>query len=95
MWKVKCIEDFGTWCKKGIIIDISNETFFWAEKRGYVKGIKNLGLYGGRKPKDWISLGQWEKDIRKQERERILKIIDKHLFTEEEVYDGLVKEIKK
>lgn len=46
MWKVKCLKDFGYWAKVGEIIELSNGRTEWAEKRGIVKRIKDLGLRG-------------------------------------------------
>lgn len=45
MYKIEVIKDFGTWAKKGEIIEVSNDRAIYMEKKGAAKILKYLGNF--------------------------------------------------
>jgi len=54
MYEVKCLKDFGTWCKKGTIRKLNNEFSVRHDKLGNVKIIRFLGNQNDLTTKDNI-----------------------------------------
>ena len=42
MKKVECLENFGTWCREGNVLTVSNERAKRGEKKGYLKILKDI-----------------------------------------------------
>lgn len=82
MYKVKCVKDYGVWCKEGKIIELNNymtEKFF---KSGHIKILKYLGNY----PYSPYYLKQTVKNIKNQ-----IQCLQRKL----EAYEETIRELEK